>query len=102
MYRMKNRDCHVPRLEKAVDPEDLERSATTLLGVTGMGCPNCAMRVRNSLLSRKGVLDVHIDLPYGLARVAYDPASTGDQELLDAVAAAGNDRHTYQAVLISG
>ncbi|NIN63291.1 MAG: hypothetical protein GTO63_00950, partial [Anaerolineae bacterium] len=90
MYHMTKSECHVPPIEKPVDPEALRGSARALLGVMGMGCPSCATRVRNSLLSYPGVLQVEIELPYGLARVDYDPARTGERALLDAVAAAGD------------
>jgi copper chaperone CopZ len=56
--------------------------------------------VSNGLLSWPGVLRVEISLTHGLARVDYDPRRTGHSDLLDAVAGAGDDRHTYQAFLI--
>jgi Cd2+/Zn2+-exporting ATPase len=83
-----------------LDQQALENSALALLGVTGMGCPTCATRVRNSLLSRPGVVWVEIDLFRGLAKVNYDPDRIGESELLQAVAEAGDDgRHRYQAML---
>jgi copper chaperone CopZ len=100
MYHMTKCECHVPPIEKQVDPEALRGSARALLGVMGMSCPSCATRVRNSLLSYPGVLQVEIELSYGLARVDYDRARTSERALLDAVVTAGDGRHTYQAVLI--
>ncbi len=100
MFHIADRNCHVEPIRKVVDPQALEGSATALLGIMGMGCPNCANRVRNSLLSLPGVLRAEIDLSHGLARVDFDPGSAGHRDLLDAVAAAGDDRHTYEALLI--
>jgi copper chaperone CopZ len=94
-------NCHVAPLEKRVDPEALARAETTLLGVTGMGCQTCAMRVRNSLLSRPGVVQVHIDLFSSLALVHYDAEQIEPQGLMEAVAAAGSDgRHVYRASVL--
>lgn len=100
MYRMRDTECHVPEIEKPNDLEAPESAARALLGVMGMGCPTCATRVRNALLAEPGVLSVQIDLSHGLARVAYDRERTTERGLLDAVAAAGDVRHTYQAVLL--
>lgn len=100
MYRVRDRESNISATEKPVDVAALECAATALLGVLGMGCPNCATRVRNGLLSDPGVLTVQIELLYQLARVAYDPKRTTERALLDAVSAAGDQRHTYQAVLL--
>jgi copper chaperone CopZ len=100
MLHIPGDDCFVEPVKKELDPRALERSATALLGVTGMGCPTCATRVRNSLLSRPGVVWAEIDLVRGLARVHYDPDKIEKEELLQAVAEAGGDgRHRYQAML---
>ncbi len=100
MYHMNNSECHVEPIEKRVDRQALEKSARATLGVMGMGCPSCATRVRNSLLSSPGVLQAEVELLCGLARVDYDPSQTTGLALLDAVASAGDERHTYQAFLI--
>lgn len=100
MIHMPDHACQVPAIEKPVDSGALESVASALLGVMGMGCPNCAMRVRNALISEAGVLAVEIELRSGLARVAYDPGRATGRTLLAAVAAAGDDRHCYQAVLL--
>ncbi len=100
MHHSTDRNCHVEPIRKVADPQALEGSATALLEILGMGCPNCVTRVSNGLLSLPGVLRVEIDLICVLARVDYDPRRTGLRDLQDAVAAAGDDRHTYQALLI--
>ena len=95
-------NCHVDPLEKPVDPEALDHSETTMLQVTGMGCQTCATRVRNSLLSRPGVVQAQIDLYDGLALVHYDAQQIELQGLLEAVGVAGGDsHHAYRASVVS-
>lgn len=97
-----NGDCYVEPLEKTVSPEDLSEAHLATLAVWGMGCPNCANRVRNGLLGLDGVVSAAIDLERGLAFVDYVPARANLHDLILAVAAAGNDgRHDYRAVVIS-
>ena len=63
-----------------------------------MGCPNCATRVRNSLLSLNGVFGVDVYLNMAVAEVIYDREKISAV----AVASAGNDgRHEYRAQLIA-
>lgn len=101
MLHVPDENCFVEPINKEVDEQTLKNSAFTLLRVVGMGCPTCATRVRNSLLSRPGVVRVRIDLLRGLAEVNYNPAQIRDADLLDAVAQAGGDgRHRYRAMLI--
>ena len=69
-----------------------------MLGVRGMGCPNCAARVRNRLLGLKGVTEADVDHFTGTADVEFNPNLVTIATLFDAVAQAGNDgRHRYQA-----
>lgn len=95
-------NCHVDPIQKAVDRETLDRAETAVLEVIGMGCQTCATRVRNSLLSRPGVVQAQIDLHAGLALVHYDARQIEPQDLLQAVAVAGgNSHHVYMASLLS-
>jgi copper chaperone CopZ len=67
-----------------------------------MGCPNCATRVRNSLLSLEGVFSVDVYLNMALAEVSYDREKTPPMELVAAVSRAGNDgRHEYRGELVA-
>ena len=94
-------NCHVEPVEKPFDPAALASAEMAYLAVWGMGCPRCAMRVRNGLLGLDGVLTAEIFLADGLAVAAYDPARIVADDLVTAVAAAGNDgRHRYQARMI--
>lgn len=93
--------CSVSAIEQAVDPAALHGSAVAVLRVTGMGCGNCANRVRNSLLGVAGVLAARVDLAEGLVRVNFTPDGVELQNLLDAVSDAGHDgHHEYQATLV--
>jgi copper chaperone len=93
--------CHVGTIEKPVDDVALRGSAAALLRVDGMGCSGCATRVRNGLLSVPGVLAARVELEEGVVRVNFDSPRTPVQDLLDAVADAGDgSHHTYRATLV--
>ena len=94
--------CHVEPVQKLATVEELAASATAVLMVSGMGCPNCAARVRNSLLSISGATEAYVDHTLGLAKVVFNPTLTTTSALIDAVARAGGDgRHAYRAVHIA-
>lgn len=91
-------NCYVEPVEKLLDKNALLTAKVAFLSVTGMGCPNCAARVRNGLLRLKGVEYADIFLERGMATVAYRPEKVAAQDLITAVANAGNDgHHHYQA-----
>jgi copper chaperone CopZ len=97
-----NDHCHVEPIQKAVTKEERETVARALLAVWGMGCPNCAMRVRNRLMMLEGVTDTYVDHTVGIARVMFNPSMVTIPALIDAVASAGNDgRHEYLAILVT-
>jgi copper chaperone CopZ len=96
-----HKTCHVEAVEKPVEREALYASTVAYLEVIGMGCPTCAMRVRNGLLSQTGVLLVDVNLERKYAAVAYDPQQINPNALMDAVENAGNDgKHQYWAEVI--
>ncbi len=95
-------NCHVSPIEKAATKEELTVTQTVRLGVYGMGCPNCAARVRNGLISLTGVVEAAVDHIAGTADVVYNPKLVGVEAMLTAVAHAGNDgKHSYRGALIS-
>ncbi len=97
-----DKECHVDAIHKAPSVEERRQQATAVLAVQGMGCPNCAQRVRNGVLQVYGVLSVEIDLESGRAAVVYNPGLATPADLRQAVAAAGRDgRHEYRAYFIS-
>lgn len=95
-------NCHVEPLDKIATQEELNKAHPTILAVWGMGCINCATRVRNGLLRLDGVVSANIDLERGLAYVDYIPSKTNLHALVLAVADSGNDgMHHYRAEIIS-
>ena len=90
-------NCHVDPVEKPVDREAIQSAVVAYLQVTGMGCPNCAARVYNSLLCLEGVLAADVELEHGLAAAAFDPERVTAEGLILAVAGAGNDGHHHYA-----
>lgn len=96
-------NCHVEPLQKNVTDAERQKVQMTLLTVWGMGCPNCAARVRNSLLSLNGVVYAYVDHNAGVASVAYNSDLASVEMLISAVSRAGNDgRHEYGARLLRG
>ncbi|MFQ5689988.1 MAG: heavy-metal-associated domain-containing protein [Gemmatimonadota bacterium] len=94
-------DCHVEPLDKPVAEAAIAHARTATLSVNGMGCVNCAHRVRNGLLRREGVYRVDVDLGAGTARVQFDASVIDLPDLLEAVAAAGAEsHHAYSARIL--
>ena len=94
--------CHVAALEKTPTGEEMQDAQTAYLTVWGMRCPNCALRVRNSLLSLHGVLNATVNHTLGLAEVVFNPRLSNTSALVDAVARCGGDgHHSYGAALAS-
>ena len=94
-------NCHIEPAQKNATVEERQTMDTVVLTVWGMGCPNCAARVRNSLLSLYGVIEAYVDHVFGMAQVVFNPELATVEALLLAVARAGNDgRHEYGAQLL--
>ena len=94
-------NCQVEPLEKPLNRDALANAMAVYWAVYGMGCPRCAMRVRNGLLGLDGVLLAEVHLEKGIAAAAYDPDMVAPSDLVAAVVGAGNDgRHNYQAEFI--
>jgi Cd2+/Zn2+-exporting ATPase len=98
---MESTKCHVVPLTKAVTPAEKKNLAVAGLTVWGMGCKNCAARVRNSLIALEGVVEADVDHTTGFAFVEYNPDLVGTTALLEAVAKAGDNHHKYIALMIS-
>jgi len=95
-------NCYVEPAQKIVTDEERQKVEMVLLTVWGMGCPNCAARVCNSLLSLKGVVNAYVDHTAGIAGVAFNPEMANVEALSSAVVRAGNDgRHEYGTRLLS-
>lgn len=94
--------CHVEPIQKTALDHVIQNANRILLSVSGMGCPNCAMRVRNGLLLLDGVHDAEVMLNMRMAEVYFDEKKVSAEMLVQAVAGSGNDgRHHYQAQVIT-
>jgi len=95
-------NCHVePIVKQATALEQAQLTDRHLL-IRGMGCPNCAARVRNSLLNLEGVVDANVDHNLGVGRVVYNPTLVTSEDLERAVGAAGGDgHHEYSGKLVA-
>lgn len=94
-----NDNCDVEPVQKTATSEEREMVRRILLTVRGMGCPNCAMRVHNSLVALNGVVNAYVDHVTGTAEVEFNSQMVAVPALVGAVAKAGNDgRHEYSAV----
>ena len=96
-------NCHVePIYKNAIPADQMQKADKATLIVWGMGCQNCATRVRNSLLALEGVFGVDVYLNMALVEVSYDREKTAPTALVVAVSRAGNDgRHQYRAQLVA-
>ncbi len=95
-------NCYVEPIDKTASTDQIRKANSALLTVRGMGCENCATRVRNSLLSLDGVYRVDVYLNMAMAEVSFDSQKVPAKMLLEAVSRAGNDgRHEYRAQLVT-
>lgn len=96
-------NCYVePIYKNNTSTEETQKADKATLVVWGMGCENCATRVRNGLLSLEGVYGVDVYLNMALAEVSYDNKKVTAEDLVNAVTRAGGDgRHDYRAQLIA-
>jgi Cu+-exporting ATPase len=97
-------DCHVDAISRNVDLTsiDIEGVKVAYLSVEGMGCANCATRVRNGVLRLNGFLAASVSLEEESAVVAYDPREVTLQQLLRAVNKSGTGgKHRYWPNLLS-
>lgn len=78
------------------------RSATILdLAIAGMGCDNCAHRIRNGLLTQSGVVEAEFDALTSLGRVWYDSSLVAVEEIVAVIAVLGEStQHQYLAVAL--
>lgn len=96
-------NCHVEPLQKNATPAERQSTTSVLLAVEGMGCSNCAARVRNGLLALTGVVEAYVVLDESMADVTYNPGLADVPALIAGVARAGGDgRHNYRALVIDG
>lgn len=95
-------NCHVePTRKSPTLEEDVAASALLTLKIVGMGCPTCAMRVRNGLLTLNGVVAAEVDHQMAKAVLRYNADLVSVIELVDAVAEAGiESNHQYRVAAV--
>lgn len=95
-------NCYVEPIQKSALDHVIQSADRILLIISGMGCPNCATRVRNGLLLLDGVHDAEVLLNMRMAEVYFDEKKVSAEMLIQAVAGAGNHgRHNYLAQAIT-
>ena len=95
-------NCYVEPIQKSALDHVIQSADRIMLIISGMGCSNCATRVRNGLLLLDGVHDAEVLLNMRMAEVFFDGKKVTTEMLIQAVAGAGNDaRHNYQAQAIT-
>ena len=91
-------NCHVEPYQKDVNEQDLKNAQVAYLGIEGMGCPRCALRVQNGLNRLEGVFEAAVFLESHTAEVYYDAQRVQMEDLVNAVATAGDQqKHRYVA-----
>lgn len=77
------------------------RTQEAQLGIAGMRCGACADRIRDALIQVGGVLRAEVRYASSSARVRFDPARIGVEDLLEAVRVAGErSRARFRAIPI--
>jgi copper chaperone CopZ len=90
--------CDIKPFKKTSVFEEYQKSQITILSISGLNCPNCALRVRNALLKTYGVTTALIDHESGLGEITYNPDIVQPQKLVSAIVLAGGDGvHQYAA-----
>lgn len=97
--------CLVVPIDKPASVQDMARAKSAFFLVRGMGCPTCALRVRNALLAIDGVMAADVLLHRGLAKVWYDSKLVQPERLgacLPALADDGGHHYTAHLIVVSG
>lgn len=94
-------NCHVEPAQKTATTEENQNLTTVTLTVFGMGCPNCAIRVRNGLLALNGVVHAQVSHATGRAIVEANAQMVTPADLVRAVFQTGQAcGHEYSAMLL--
>jgi copper chaperone CopZ len=93
--------CEIKAVHKTITEEENRTTQVTYLAISGLNCPNCAIRVKNALINTFGVIDAIIDHSAGLGQVTYNPDLVERSSLTDIVSKAGGDGiHSYSAKIL--
>lgn len=90
--------CEIKPIEKTITEEEKRTVQVSYISISGLNCPNCAIRVRNALLNTYGVIDALIEHSDGLGEITYNPNLVDQNQIIKAVSMAGGDGvHSYSA-----
>ena len=76
-------------MSNTTTPEPAIDATKLVIPVSGMTCAACQGRVQRTLAKTPGVVDANVNLMMGNATVAYDPAATTPDALVNAIRATG-------------
>ncbi|MGN6644117.1 MAG: heavy-metal-associated domain-containing protein [Verrucomicrobiota bacterium] len=76
-------------MEKTENIQREEVLETREIGILGMTCDKCVMRVEKALRGVDGVKEVRVDRPAALASVTFDTVKTNIPALHDALLKSG-------------
>ncbi|HEV2660073.1 MAG TPA: cation transporter, partial [Ktedonobacteraceae bacterium] len=89
----------------ALETDNIQRKDNTLgqalqecsavFAIEGMTCASCAMRIEKGLKKVPGVRDAHVNLANEQATIAYDPAQTQIEQMVQKVEAVGYKAFPY-------
>ncbi len=97
-----DQNCYVEPVDKAVTIQQIQSADRAILSIGGMACPNCAMRVHNSLIAVEGVYRADVYLEFAAADIFYDRRIVSIETLTEAVRCAGDGgQHNYYGLLIA-
>ncbi len=69
--------------------DDANNTQELTLALSGVTCGGCVSKVEKALAGVEGVQEASVNLTMGTARVAYTPAATNAQAMINAIEAAG-------------
>jgi Cu+-exporting ATPase len=84
---------NIQREDNTLGQAPQERSA--VFAIEGMTCASCAMRIEKGLKKVPGVRDAHVNLANEQAMIAYDPAQTQIEQMVQKVEAVGYKAFPY-------
>ena len=93
--------CDIKPFKKTSLFEEYQKTQLVILSISGLNCPNCAVRVKNALLKTYGVTTALIDHETGLGEIAFNPDIVQPDNLVSAIVQAGNGgMHQYSAQVL--
>ncbi len=93
--------CQITPVHKSITEEEKMNTQVTYLAISGLNCPNCALRVKNALMNEYGVIEALIDHADGMGEITFNPEIINRSDLVNIISKAGNDgTHSYSAIII--